>query len=184
MSTNLTFLINPQTTLRLPKWQCIRLWTIKVKQEFNEHLQPWIFTGRTDAEAESLILWPPNVKRWLTGKDPDAGKDWRQEKRETRGRDGWMDRQLKGRVFEQAPGDGEGQGSLACCSLWGRKELDTTELSWTQLGVKNRPQKSEKSNANKMIPVLKGKKHTKCYIIVANKVQCKYSRQRGGKIHL
>ena len=95
-----------------------------------------------------------------------------------------MDRQLKGREFEQAPGDGEGQGSLACCSLWGRKELDTTELSWTQLGVKNRPQKSEKSNANKMIPVLKGKKHTKCYIIVANKVQCKYRRQRGGKIHL
>ena len=90
--------------------------------------QSWIFTGRTDAEAEAPILWPPDVKNWLTGKDPDAGKDWRQEEKgmtedEMVGWHHW----LNGHEFEQALGVGDGQGSLACYSPWGHKELDMTE---------------------------------------------------------
>ena len=89
--------------------------------------QSWIFIGSTDAKAEAPTLWPPDVKNWLTGKDSDAGKDWRQEKGMTEdeitGWHHWLNRH----EFEQAPGDGKGQGSLACCSPWGCKELDMTE---------------------------------------------------------
>ena len=81
------------------------------------------------------VLWPPDVKNWLTGKDPDAGKDWRQEEKgmtedEMVGRH----HQLDGHDFKQALGVGDGQGSLVCCSPWGYKELEMTEwLSWTEL---------------------------------------------------
>ena len=94
--------------------------------------QPWIFIGRTDAEAETTILSPPDVNNWLIGKDPDAGQDWKQENRMTEDvMVGWH-QQLDGHEFEQASGVGDGQGSLACCSPWGCKELDTTEwLNWT-----------------------------------------------------
>ena len=88
--------------------------------------QSWIFTGRTDAEAETPILWPPDAKNWLIGRDPDAGKDWGQEEKGVT--DDEMVRwhyQLNGHEFEQTPGDREEQGSLACCSLLGRKESDT-----------------------------------------------------------
>ena len=90
--------------------------------------QPWIFIGRTDAEAEAPTLWPPNTKSQLIGRDPDAGKDWRQEGKGTTEDKmvGWH-HQFNGHEFEQAPGVGDGQGSLACCSPWGCKELDTTE---------------------------------------------------------
>ena len=90
--------------------------------------QPWIFIGRTDAEAEAPILWPPDMKNRLTGKDPDAGKDWRQEEKGMIEDEmvGWH-HQLNGHEFGQVSWDGEGQGSLACCSPWGHKELDTTE---------------------------------------------------------
>ena len=90
--------------------------------------QPWIFTGRTDANSEALILWPPGVKSQLTGKYPDAGKDWRQKEKGMTDDEmiGWH-HQLNGHEFEQAPGVGNGQGSLACCSPWVHKELDTTE---------------------------------------------------------
>ena len=94
--------------------------------------QSWIFIGRTDAEDEAPILWPPNVKNWLTGKDPDAGKDRRQEEKGMTEDEmvGWHHR-LDGQEFDQAPGVGDGQGSLACCSPWGCKESDTTEwLNW------------------------------------------------------
>ena len=93
--------------------------------------QSWIFIGRTDAETP--ILWPPDEKNWLIGKDPDAGKDWRQEEKgTTEGKMvGWQ-QQLDGHEFEQASGVGDGQGSLAYCSPWGCKESDTTEqLNWT-----------------------------------------------------
>ena len=94
--------------------------------------QSWIFIGRTDAEAQALILWPPDANNWLTGKDPDAGKDWRQEKGMTEDEMVAWHHQLKGHEFEQAPGVGDGQGNLVCCSPWSRKELDTTEwLDWT-----------------------------------------------------
>ena len=84
--------------------------------------------GRTDAEAEASILWPPDAKSWLIRKGPDAGKDWGQEKKGMI-KDkmvGWY-HQLNGHELEQAPGDGEGQGSLACCSPRGHKESDMTE---------------------------------------------------------
>ena len=84
--------------------------------------QSWVFIGRTDVEAETPILWPPDVKNWLILKDPDAVKDWGQEEKGTTEDEmvGWH-HQLNGHEFEQAPGDGEGQGSLAGCSLWGHK---------------------------------------------------------------
>ena len=99
--------------------------------------QTWIFIGRIDVEAETPILWPPNAKNWLFGKDPDAGKDWRQEEKGTTEDEmvGWH-HQLNGHEFEQALGVGEGQGGLACYSPWGCKESDTTEqLNWTELNV-------------------------------------------------
>ena len=79
--------------------------------------QSWIFIGRTDAKAETPILWPPEAKNWLIWKDPDAGKDWRQEEKGTIENEmiGWH-HQLNGYEFEQAPAGGDGQGSLACCS--------------------------------------------------------------------
>ena len=84
--------------------------------------QSWKFIGRTDAEAETPILWPPDAKHWLIGKDPDSGKDWRQEEKGTTEDEmvGWHHR-LNGHEFEQAPGVGDGQGSLVCCSPWGRR---------------------------------------------------------------
>ena len=95
--------------------------------------QFWIVIGRTDAEGETPILWPPDAKNWLTGRDPDAGKDWRQEEKGTTEDKmvGWHHR-FGGHEFEQALGVGDGQRSLVCCSIWDHKELDTTEpLNWT-----------------------------------------------------
>ena len=90
-----------------------------VNPKWNE---PWIFTGRTDAEAEAPILWPLDVKSWLIGEDPDAGKDWRQEeKAETEDEMvGWHHR-LNGHEIGQTLGDGEGQRDLVCYSPWGCK---------------------------------------------------------------
>ena len=89
--------------------------------------QSWTFIIRTDAEAEAPVLWPPDGKSQLIGKNPDAGKDWGQEKGMTDGEMvGW---QLwpSGHEVEQSPGDSEAQGSLVCCSTWSCKELDPTE---------------------------------------------------------
>ena len=88
--------------------------------------QSWIFIGRTDGEAEAPILGPPDVKSWLTGEDPDAGKDWGQEKRVIEGEMVGQHHQLNGHEFEQTQGDSEGQGNLVCRSPWGHKELDAT----------------------------------------------------------
>ena len=107
----------------------------KVKPVNPKGNQSWIFIGKADAEAEVPILWPLDEKNWLIGKDPDAGKDWRQEEKGTTEDEmvGWHHR-LNGHEFEQASGIGDGQGSLACCSPWGRKESDTTEWrNWTEL---------------------------------------------------
>ena len=96
--------------------------------------QSCIFIGRIDAEVEAQIL-PPDEKNWLTRKDCDAGKDWGQDEKGTT-EDEMVGRhhRLDGHEFEQAPGDSEGQGSLACCSSWDRKESEMTEwLNWTEL---------------------------------------------------
>jgi len=100
--------------------------------------QSWVFIGRTDAEAETPILWPPqrvdHVKSWLIGKDSDAGRDWGQEQKGMTEDEmaGWHHR-LDGHEFGWTPGVGDGQGGLACCNSWGCKESDTTEwLNWTE----------------------------------------------------
>ena len=84
-----------------------------------------MFIGRTDVEAEAPVIWPPDAKNWLTGKDPDGGKDWRQEEKGATEDEmvGWHHR-LDEPKSEQALGVGDGQGSPACCCLWGHKELD------------------------------------------------------------
>ena len=96
--------------------------------------QSWLFIGMTDGEAETPILWPPDVKNWLIWKDPDAGKKWRQKEKGMTEDEmvGWHHR-LDGYEFEQAPGVGDGQGSLVCCGPWSHKELNMTEqLKWTE----------------------------------------------------
>ena len=96
--------------------------------------QSWIFIGRADAKAETPTLWPPDAKSWLIWKDPDAGKDWGQVKGTTEDEMVGWHHQLDGHEFGWTPGVGDGQGGLACCNSWGRKESDTTEqLNWTEL---------------------------------------------------
>ena len=99
--------------------------------------QSWIFIGRTDAEAETPILWPPHAKNWLIWKDPDAGKDWRQEEKGATedAMVGWHHR-LNGHEFELTSGVGDGQGGLACCSPRGHKVRHdwATELNWAEPG--------------------------------------------------
>ena len=97
--------------------------------------QSWVFIGRTDAKAETPILWPPDVKSWLIWKDPDAGKHWGQEEKETTEDEmvAWY-HWLNGHGFGWTLGVGDGQGGLVCSSSWDCKELDTTErLNWTEL---------------------------------------------------
>ena len=97
--------------------------------------QSWVFFGRTNAKAETPVLWPPHAKSWLIGKDSDAGRDWRQEEKGMTEDEmaGWHHR-LDGRESEWTLGVGDGQGGLACCDSWGRKESDMTEqLNWTEL---------------------------------------------------
>ena len=100
--------------------------------------QSWIFIGRTDVEAKTPILWPPDAKRQLIWKDPDAGKDWRWEEKGMTGWDDWMaSPTLWTWVWASSGSWWYRQGSLACCSPWGRKESDTTErLNWL-MGLRN-----------------------------------------------
>ena len=101
--------------------------------------EPWDFFGRNDAKAETPVLWPPHAKCWLIGKDSDAGRNWGQEEKgtteyEIAGWHHWLD----GRESERTPGVGDGQGGLACCDSWGRKESDTTErLNWTEERIRD-----------------------------------------------
>ena len=100
-----------------------------------KEINPACFFGRADAEAETPVLWPPDAKSWLIGKDSDAGRDWGQEEKGMTEDEiaGWHHR-LDGHESEWTPGIGDGQGGLACCDSWGRKGLDTTEwLNWTEL---------------------------------------------------
>ena len=102
--------------------------------------QSWIFIGRTDAETEAPVLWPPDVKNWLTGKDPDSWNNWRQEEKGTTEDEmtGCLHR-LDGHEFEWTPGVDDGQGGLVCCSTGDCKESDPTErLNWTELKLQLR----------------------------------------------
>ena len=99
----------------------------EIQPVHSEGGQPWDFFGRTNAKAETQVLWPPHAKSWLIGKDSDAGRDWGQEEKrmtedEMAGWHHWLD----GRESEWTPGVGDGQGGLACCVSWGRKESDMT----------------------------------------------------------
>ena len=104
----------------------------EIQSVYPKGYQSWIFIGRIDAEAESPMLWPPDGKNWLIGKESDAGKDWGPEEK------GMIEDEMVGwhhqcdrHEFEWTPGIGDGQGSLACCSPWGCKDSDTTEqLYW------------------------------------------------------
>ena len=96
--------------------------------------QSWIFIGRTDADSEAPILWPPDVKSWLIWKNLDYGKDWGQEKGTIEDQMAGWHHQLDAHGFGWIPGVGDGQGGLPCCGSWGCKKLDTTEwLYWTSL---------------------------------------------------
>ena len=132
-----------------PKNWCV--WTVVLEKILEspldcKEIQPFhhkgdhscVFIGRTDVEAETPTLWPSDVKRWLIWKVLDARKDWGQEQKETTDDEmvGWY-HQLNGHVFGWTPGVSDGQGGLACCSSWCRKELETTEwLNWTELDWK------------------------------------------------
>ena len=100
-------------------------WTARRSNQSPKGNQSWIFIGRTDAKTPKL--WSPDAKNWLTGKDPDAGKDWGQEEKGTTEDEiiGWHHR-LNGHEFEQTLGVGDGQGGLVCWSPWGHKESDTS----------------------------------------------------------
>ena len=146
----LSWVINKRfNTLWAPKNWCF--WTVVLEKTLESPLdskemqpvhsegdQPWDFFGRNDAKAETPVLWPPHVKSWLIGKDSDAGRDWGQEEKgmtedEMTGWHHW----LNGRESGWTPGVGDGQGGLACCDSWGRKESETTKrLNWTELKKK------------------------------------------------
>ena len=119
--------------------------------------QSWMFIGWTDTEAETPIVGPPDAKNWFIGKDPDAGEDWRWEEKGMTEDEmvGWH-HQLDGHEFEQAPGVGDGWGSLACCSPWGRKELDMTkQLVWTENVVQG-PERVSEDNAGEELIIIPG----------------------------
>jgi len=109
----------------------------EIQPVHSEGDQPWDFFGRKDAKAEIPVLWPPHAKSWLIGKDSDAGRDWGQGEKgvtedEMAGWHHWLD----GHESEWTLGVGDGQGGLACCDSWGRKEADTTEqLNWLMLRI-------------------------------------------------
>ena len=109
----------------------------EIQPVHSEGDQPWDFFGRTDAKAETPVLWPPNVRSWLIGKDSDAGRDWGQEEKGmTEDEMAWWRHQLDGREFEWTPGVDKGQGGLACCKTWGSQRVGhdwATELNWTEL---------------------------------------------------
>ena len=160
----------------IKKTECRRMdfWTVVLEKTLESPLdsketqpvnpkvnQSWIFIGRTDAEAETPILWLPDVKNWLIGKDPDAGKDWGQEEKGTTEDEmvGWHHR-LYGHELEQAPGIGDSQGSLACFSPWGHGAGQNwaTELNWTQS-----LQLEKRSRSNEDLAQLKINKEIKLY---------------------
>ena len=122
--------------LRVP-WRSNQSTLKEIQPVHSEGDQSWDFFGRNDAKAETPVLWPPHVKGWLIGKDSDAGRNWGQEEKGmTEDEMAEWHHRLDGCEFEWSPGVGDGQGGLARCNSWGRKELDMTEqLNWTELNL-------------------------------------------------
>ena len=135
-------LFSENVCMYIHSWESLELsrrsWELKEIQPVHpKGNKSWIFFGRSDAEAEALIPWPPDAEHWLIGKGPDIGKDWRQEDKGTTEDEmvGWH-HWLDGHEFEQAPGVGDGQGSLMWCTPWDCKELDMPkQLNWTDTSV-------------------------------------------------
>ena len=129
-------------TSPIHNWMLFLLWLHPfIFSGVTSPLISWVFIGRTDFDAETPILWLPDVKSWLIWKDPDAGKDWGQEEKGTTEDEmaGWHHR-LDGQGFGWTPGVGDGQGGLACCSSWGHKESDMIQqLNWTPSAVADDP---------------------------------------------
>ena len=154
--------------------------------------QSLVFIGRIDVEAETLIVWPPDVKSWLIWKDPDAGKDWGQEEKGTAEDEmaGWH-HWLNGHGFGWTPGVGDGQGSLACCGSRGCKESDTTErLNWIELNNCKQWGKTwieEKAYGDKppseIILSLWGNAHLSCLYFMTKWQVYKYLPQKEHLIH-
>ena len=111
-----------------------KCWSYFFMSHLSCYNQSWVFTGRTDVEAKTTILWPLDAKSWLIWKDLDAGKDWRQEKGTKEDEMvGWHHR-LNGHGFGWTLGVGDGQGGLVCCGSWGHRESDmTVRLNWTEI---------------------------------------------------
>ena len=122
-------------TLKKAEWKNWCFWTVELEKILESPLdckeiqpvppkgdQSWVFIGRTHAKAETPILWPPDAKSWLIGKDPETGKDWRQEEKGATEDEmvGWHHR-FNGHRFGYSPGVGDEQGSLVCCGSWGHK---------------------------------------------------------------
>ena len=141
----------------------------EIQPVHSEGDQPWDFFGRNDAKAESPVFWPPHAKSWLIGKDSDAAGDWgKEEKGMTEDEMAGWHHWLGGHESEWTLGVGDGQGGLACCDSWGRKESDRTErLNWTELKVKwhrhmerQRPERlggvhRDSSQTRKQVPYIK-----------------------------
>ena len=163
-----------------------RFWTVVLEKTLESPLdckeiqpvhptgnRPWIFTGRTDAETETLILWPPDAKYWLIGKDPDAGKDWKQKEKGTTEDEmvGWH-HQLNGHEFGSTLGVGDGQGGLVCSSPWDHKESDTTErLNWTELMERSFPTVHLVLKKKHYLPLIL----CSCYLICVKILECLHS---------
>ena len=137
----------------------------------------WVFIGRTDVEAKTTILWLPRAKSWLIGKDPDAEKDWGQEEKGTTEAEvaGWH-HQLNGHGFGWTSGAGDGQGGLACCGSWGRKELDTTErLNWTELNC---------FSQQWSLWMLTFQRYSKINISKGQRKDCRFYMKRNSRVYL
>ena len=164
----------------------------KIRLVNPEENKPWIYIGRTDAENEAPILWPPDAKSWLIGKNPDAGKDWGQEKRMTEDKMVGWHHWLKGHGFEQALGDGEGQGSLAVhgvakswtwLSGWTTEETKAFDIYGYHSSLK-RAQLLTKSTSNLILKPIYFHSHYSIYPVLLSVRSCKVCLQDQKKNNL
>ena len=150
----------------------------EIQQVYSKGDQSWVFFGRNDAEAETLVLWPPHAKSWLIGKDSDAERDWGQEEKGMTEDEmsGWHHR-LNAHGFGWTPGVGDGQGGLACCGSWGRRVRNdwATELNWTETTTNPSVKQTEVIEESKEILLV----HT-----FEQSLDCTYSSDRSPKVSI